>query len=165
MNDVINFDQFLKNNSSDDILDEIPVYNNISNINNESVMSDIKIESNNGLYKIYRDKYESFTCELEIDGADIHNTNVRLMFETNDWNIFIDGEIDINGNVEIPIKKMTIFNEGVKGKIRMEVIADNTLFIPWEDDFEVKLSKKVTMKFNESKSVKHKDNNVNIKMK
>ena len=31
------------------------------------------------------------------------------------------------------------------GKIKLEVIAENTVFVPWEDDFKVKMSKKVTV--------------------
>ncbi len=63
------------------------------------------------------------------------------------------GEIDRNGKVNIPIRKLNIFEEGTKGKIKMEVIAEGTVFTPWEDDFEVKMSKKVMVKFNENKSV------------
>ena len=43
-------------------------------------------------------------------------------------------------------------NEGSTGTIRLEVNADGTLFTPWEDNFVVKASKKVTVKVNEGKS-------------
>ena len=66
------------------------------------------------------------------------------------------GEIDRNGKVTIPIRKLNILEEGLKGTIKMEVIAEGTVFIPWEDDFEVKMSKKVMVKFNENKSTKPK---------
>lgn len=64
------------------------------------------------------------------------------------------GEIDRNGKVSIAIKKLNILEEGTRGKIKMEVIAEGTVFTPWEDDFEIKLSKKVTVKFNENKQSK-----------
>jgi hypothetical protein len=66
------------------------------------------------------------------------------------------GEIDSSGKVTIPIRKLNLFEEGTKGKIKMEVIAEGTVFTPWEDTFEVKMSKKVMVKFNESKVQKPK---------
>jgi hypothetical protein len=65
------------------------------------------------------------------------------------------GEIK-KGKCIIPIKKLNIFNEGQTGNIKLEVNADGNLFTPWEDKFVVKLSKKVTVKLNESKSSKPK---------
>jgi len=118
----------------------------------------------NNFYKIYKDKSENFNCEISVEGATIDSTSVRLLFETEEWNIFIDGEIDQYGNVNIPIKKMSIFKEGTKGRVKMEVIADNTVFVPWEDDFEVKMSKKVSVSFNENKQIAD-SRSVNVKMK
>ncbi len=63
------------------------------------------------------------------------------------------GEIK-NGKCIIPIKKLNILNEGQTGNIRLEVNADGNLFTPWEDKFVVKMAKKVTVKLNESKSIK-----------
>ena len=63
-----------------------------------------------------------------------------------------EGEVDKKGKCNIPIKKLGILNEGTTGKIRLEVIAEGSVFIPWEDDFKVRLSKKVSIKLNESKS-------------
>ena len=63
-----------------------------------------------------------------------------------------NGEIDKKGKCTIPIKKLAILNEGTVGKIRLEVIAEGTVFTPWEDDFKVKMSKKVAIKIHESKS-------------
>ena len=65
------------------------------------------------------------------------------------------GEIR-NGQCIIPIKKLNILNEGQTGNIKLEVNADGNLFTPWEDKFVVKVSKKVTVKLNESKSTKPK---------
>ena len=62
------------------------------------------------------------------------------------------GEIK-NGKVVIPIRKLNLFEEGQTGKVRLEVIAEGSVFIPWEDDFKVRLSKKVSIKLNESKSI------------
>jgi hypothetical protein len=110
-------------------------------------------ESNTEYYKVYADKSETFSCEIELEGANLKDTEVRLVLESDNWNLMFQGEIDINGKVTIPIRKLNIFEEGTKGKIKMEVIAEGTVFTPWEDDFEVKMSKKVMVKFNENKSV------------
>ena len=109
-------------------------------------------ESNTEYYKVYADKSETFSCEIELEGANLKDTEVRLVLESDNWNLMFTGEIDTNGKVTIPIRKLNIFEEGTKGKIKMEVIAEGTVFTPWEDDFEVKMSKKVMVKFNENKS-------------
>jgi hypothetical protein len=111
------------------------------------------VESNTEYYKVYADKAETFSCEIELEGANLKDTEVRLVLESDNWNLMFTGEIDRNGKVNIPIRKLNILEEGTKGKIKMEVIAEGTVFTPWEDDFEVKMSKKVMVKFNESKSV------------
>jgi hypothetical protein len=109
--------------------------------------------TNSDFYKVYADKAETFSCEIELEGANLKDTEVRLVLESDNWNLMFLGEIDINGKVTIPIRKLNIFEEGTKGKIKMEVIAEGTVFTPWEDDFEVKMSKKVMVKFNENKQV------------
>lgn len=110
--------------------------------------------SNSDFYKLYADKAETFSCEIEIEGANLKDTQIRLVIESDNWNLMFPGEIDRNGKVSIPIKKLNILEEGTRGKIKMEVIAEGTVFTPWEDDFEIKLSKKVMVKFNENKQSK-----------
>jgi len=110
-------------------------------------------ESRSDYYKVYADKAETFSCDIELEGANLKDTEVRLVLESDNWNLMFPGEIDRNGKVNIPIRKLNIFEEGTKGKIKMEVIAEGTVFTPWEDDFEVKMSKKVMVKFNENKSI------------
>ena len=123
-------------------------------------------ENNN--YKIFKDKSELFSCEITLEGANYKETQVRLILESDDWNIMFNGDIDKNGKCVIPIKKMNILEEGTVGKIKLEVIAEDSVFVPWEDDFEVKLSKKVSVKINESKSNPKnpvKKTNVSVKVK
>lgn len=123
----------------------------------ESVDEEENIDnSDSDYYKVYADKSETFSCDIELEGANLKDTEVRLVLESENWNLMFPGEIDRNGKVNIPIRKLNIFEEGTKGKIKMEVIAEGTVFTPWEDDFEVKLSKKVMVKFNESKTNKPK---------
>jgi hypothetical protein len=103
-------------------------------------------------YPVFKDKAENFTCDVMVEGARLVDTQARLILESDDWTIMFEGDIDRNGKCNIPIKKLNIFDEGTIGKIRLEVIAENTVFTPWEDDFKVKMSKKVMVQVHESRS-------------
>ena len=111
-----------------------------------------KEEKNENFYSLYKDKSENFSCDISVEGAAINETQVRLIVESDDWTLMFEGEVDKKGKCNIPIKKLGILNEGTTGKIRLEVIAEGSVFTPWEDDFKVRLSKKVSIKLNESKS-------------
>jgi hypothetical protein len=104
-------------------------------------------------YPVYIDKNENFSCDIEIEGAQLKDTQVRLVLETGEWNLLFNGEIDRSGKVNIPIRKLNILEEGARGIIKMEVIAEGSVFTPWEQDFEAKRSKKVMVSFNENKKV------------
>ena len=57
-----------------------------------------------------------------------------------------NGKINSSGKCEIPIKKLKgLIDESSKGNIRLEVIAEDTYFIPWKSEFEINASKKVTV--------------------
>ena len=111
--------------------------------------------SDEGFYKLYKDKAEDFVCDIAVEGVSQGDTEVRLIVESEDWTLMFTGDIK-KGKCVIPIKKLSLFNEGQTGKIRLEVNADGNLFTPWEDEFVVKVSKKVTVSMNESKSQKPK---------
>jgi len=125
-------------------------------INEEQEVEEEIVEKANTdeYYQVFIDKSENFTCEIELEGAKLKDTQVRLVLETENWNLLFNGEIDRNGKVNIPIKKLSLFDEGDHGSIKMEVIAEGTVFIPWEQEFEAKRSKKVMVSFNENKKSK-----------
>ena len=104
-------------------------------------------------YVLYKAKAEEFICDIAIEGVSQNDTEVRLVIESDDWNLIFKGEVK-NGKCIIPIKKLSLFNEGQTGDIKLEVNADGNLFIPWEDQFIVKTSKKVTVSLNENKKTK-----------
>ena len=126
-------------------------------------------EMQESFYSVYRDKSENFSCDVMVEGASINDTKARLILESDDWTLMFEGDIDRYGKCNIPIKKLNIFNEGVVGKIRLEVIADNTVFIPWEDEFKVKMSKKVTVQLSEGKSSQRgqlvRESNVKVRLR
>ncbi len=117
----------------------------------EEMKSEIEIkESSENYYKLYSDKSEDFICDISIEGANPKETEARIVVESEDWTLMFSGELK-NGKCVVPIKKLNILKEGQVGNIRLEVIAEGNLFIPWEDKFKVKLSKKVTVRVNEQK--------------
>ena len=98
------------------------------------------------MYKLFTDKSELFECDIKIEGASLSNSTARLVVETNDYSLMFNGKINNLGKCEIPIKKLKgLIDESSKGNIRLEVIADDTYFIPWKSEFEINASKKVTV--------------------
>jgi hypothetical protein len=147
------------NNNFDTDVDDIddhgtPYVDNIDEFEN--------LEDSVDYYKLFKDKAEDFICDIAVEGVNNNNTEVRLIVESEDWNLMFTGEIK-NGKCIIPIKKLNILNEGQTGNIKLEVNADGNLFTPWEDKFIVKVSKKVTVNLNESKEAK-KENKKGVKV-
>jgi len=98
------------------------------------------------MYTLYTDKQELFECSISLEGASVKNSQARLIVESDNLNLLFKGNIDSNGKCTVPIKKLkNLLEESTKGKIRLEVIADDTYFTPWESDFEVETSRKVTV--------------------
>lgn len=113
-----------------------------------------QIEDDEEYFIVYNDKNDTFSCELSVEGVDMNKCQVRLILETDDWNLFFNGKIDKSGKCEINLKKVSFLNDGEKGLAKLEIIADDTIFVPWESDFMVKKSKKVSVKINESSTQK-----------
>ena len=98
------------------------------------------------MYKLFTDKSELFECDIKLEGASLSKSKARLVVETQDYSLLFDGSISSGGKCEIPIRKLKgLIDEDTTGNIRLEVIAEDTFFTPWESDFEVETSKKVTV--------------------
>jgi hypothetical protein len=99
------------------------------------------------MYKLFTDKTEIFECSISLEGANISNSNARLVVESTDLNLLFKGEVDSStGKCTIPIKKLKgILAENTEGVMRLEVIADDTYFSPWQSNFQVDTSKKITV--------------------
>jgi hypothetical protein len=173
--DVFNFEDFLnrdnaqpiiENNNTKDELDEKVIENitqpAVEEPKKEEVVEDnkeyqqVKEDANDKYYKLYKDKGDEFTCDIMIEGSSVEDTYARIILESDDWSLIFPGVIK-NGKCVVPIKKLGILKEGEIGKIKLEVVAEGNLFIPWEDEFKVKLSKKVTVNVNESRNIKPDD--------
>ena len=149
--------------------EEIEIEDSLGSYNNKNNFT--KIDKNEKhFFQVYKDKSENFSCDVLVEGAKISETQARLILESDDWTIMFNGEIDNHGKCTIPIKKLNIFEEGTMGKIRLEVIAENTVFIPWEDEFKVKMSKKVMVELHRNNSDRKvenfiKESNVKVKLR
>ena len=98
------------------------------------------------MYKLFTDKSELFECDIKLQGASLKKSKARLVVETSDYSLMFNGSISTSGKCEIPIRKLKgLIDEDTTGNIRLEVIAEDTFFTPWETDFEVETSKKVTV--------------------
>ena len=97
------------------------------------------------MYKVLKDKNNEFQCEIKLEGASITNAKARLFLEADGAEYSFKGEIDGN-KCTIAMGKLSKFaNLLENGKIRLEVLADDTLFVPYESDYVLEQEKKVTV--------------------
>jgi len=128
--------------------------------------SPVEESVDDNFYKLYKDINEEFVCDIAIEGSSPEDTYARIIVESDEWSLMFPGEIR-NGKCIVPIKKLGILKEGEMGTIKLEVVAEGNLFIPWEDTFKVKLSKKVTVALNETRQQQRKplvNNKVGVKV-
>ena len=119
------------------------------------------------MYKLFTDKSELFECDIKLEGASLSKSSARLVVETQDYSLLFKGDINSSGKCEIPIRKLKgLIDENTTGNIRLEVIAEDTFFTPWESDFEVDASKKVTVEVKSQTTKKPiVETKVNVKVK
>jgi len=95
-------------------------------------------------YKLFTDKQEIFECKITLEGASLTQATSRMIVETPDLKLMFEGTIDKDGNCKVPIKKLRgLLGEETNGTMKLEVIAEDTYFLPWESDFEVDTAKKI----------------------
>mgnify|MGYP003334625149 CR=1 FL=1 len=104
------------------------------------------------MYKLLKDKNNEFQCEIKLVGANSKNAKVRLFLEGSGCEYSFNGSID-GDKLRVNMGKLKKF-EGLleTGKIRLEVIADDTLFVPYESTYELEESKAVTVEVVENGS-------------
>ena len=121
------------------------------------------------MYKLYTDKQETFECDLFLEGADLKESSARLIVESKDLTLMFKGTIDDKGNCKVPIKKLKgLLGEDTTGNIKLEVIAEDTLIEPWQSEFVVETSKKVTVEVKgqeDKKPIKEVSNKPQVKIK
>ena len=96
------------------------------------------------MYTLYSDKKNIFECDIQLEGASLSQAFARVIIEGDDLNLVFNGTITKDGNCKIEMPKLKIL-EG-SGNMKLEVIADDMYFNPWESDYELKKSKSITVK-------------------
>lgn len=97
------------------------------------------------MYKLLKDKNNEFQCEIKLEGTSANGAKVRLFLEADGCEYSFNGEIKGERCI-VPMGKLKKYaNLLESGKIRLEVVADDTLFVPYESNYEVEESKKITV--------------------
>ncbi len=134
---------------------EEPTYRTDNDFTDQNFTSDEEtIKRDPMAYKIFRDRSETFECRVHVEGSTLGNTKVRLLIESSEWNVYFNGKMTSDGRCVIPLKKMSILSEGLTGKIMLEVTVEDTVFYPWQETFQVQMSKKVRVEILSGQSQK-----------
>jgi len=104
------------------------------------------------MYKLLKDKNNEFQCEIKLVGASEKTAKVRLFLEGTGCEYSFKGTIE-GTRCRVNLGKLKTFSNLMEsGKIRLEVIADDTLFVPYESTYELEESKGVTVEVIENNS-------------
>jgi hypothetical protein len=104
------------------------------------------------MYKLYTDKQEVFECNIELEGASMSNAKARVILETSDMNLVFNGTVGNKGTCKVPIKPLRgMLDESTQGNIKLEIIADDVYFQPWDSNFTIESSKKIKVEVKEQK--------------
>ncbi len=101
------------------------------------------------MYTLYSDKKNIFECDIQLEGASLSQAFARVIIEGDDLNLVFNGTITKDGNCKIEMPKLKIL-EG-SGNMKLEVIADDMYFNPWESDYELKKSKSIKVEVKQPK--------------
>jgi len=98
------------------------------------------------MLKLYTDKKELFECNVALEGVNVKDSKIRAILKFEDKNLMIEGKIKSGGKGEIVFPKLKgLTEDGQKGTMELEVIAEDAYFQPYEEEFQVTASKKVTV--------------------
>ena len=115
------------------------------------------------MYTLYADKNNIFECDIQLEGASLAQAFARVIVEGNDLNLVFDGNINNDGNCRIEMPKLNMLKEG--GEMKLEVIADDMYFNPWNSAFELKKSKRVTVEVKQPTNNIIKENKAKVMVK
>tara|TARA_R110000796_G_scaffold83556_1_gene182707 strand:+ start:642 stop:1100 length:459 start_codon:yes stop_codon:yes gene_type:complete len=114
------------------------------------------------MYTLYSDKNNIFECDIQLEGASITQAFARVIVEGDNLNLVFNGDITSEGNCRIEMPKLNMLKEG--GEMKLEVIADDMYFNPWNSDFELKKSKSVTVEVKQPTNKVIKENKATVKV-
>ena len=93
------------------------------------------------MYTLYSDKKNIFECDIQLEGASLSQAFARVIIEGDGLNLVFNGTITKDGYCKIEMPKLNVM-EG-NGNMKLEVIADDMYFNPWDSDYELKKSKSI----------------------
>ena len=114
------------------------------------------------MYTLYSDKNNIFECDIQLEGASLSQAFARVIVEGNDLNLVFNGNINNDGNCRIEMPKLNMLKEG--GEMKLEIIADDMYFNPWNSDFELKKSKNITVEVKQPKDNIIKENKAKVRV-
>ena len=114
------------------------------------------------MYTLYSDKNNIFECDIQLEGASITQAFARVIVEGDNLNLVFNGDITSEGNCRIEMPKLNMLKEG--GEMKLEIIADDMYFNPWNSDFELKKSKSVTVEVIQPTNKVIKENKATVKV-
>ena len=115
------------------------------------------------MYTLYSDKKNIFECDIQLEGASLNQAFARVIVEGNDLNLVFNGNINNDGNCRIEMPKLNMLKEG--GEMKLEVIADDMYFNPWNSEFELKKSKNITVEVKQPTNQIIKENKAKVNVK
>ena len=115
------------------------------------------------MYTLYSDKNNIFECDIQLEGASLSQAFARVIVEGNNLNLVFNGDITNDGNCRIEMPRLNMLKEG--GELKLEVIADDMYFNPWNSEFELKKSKNITVEVKKQTSNIIKENKATVKVK
>jgi hypothetical protein len=98
------------------------------------------------MYKLFTDTDKQFTAEVDVQGAPLSECKARIILESENINLLYNGTIDKSGKCNVNIGRLkNVLKESDSGKLKLEIIAEDTLFTAWETNFVVDTKKKVSI--------------------
>ena len=115
------------------------------------------------MYTLYSDKNNIFECDIQLEGASLSQAFARVIVEGDNLNLVFKGDITTDGNCRIEMPRLNMLKEG--GEMKLEVIADDMYFNPWNSEFELKKSKNITVEVKQPTGNVIKENKATVKVK
>jgi hypothetical protein len=85
---------------------------------------------------IKENEQKNFRFTIEVTGTELRNAEARLVFEDSQSNKFFPLEIKNDGTCEYQLEYADV-RALSKGRVYLEVVAEQMLFKPWQDEFRV----------------------------
>lgn len=87
-------------------------------------------------YELYLTKKNKFECEININGTSLSKVEPRMILETKKCSVMFKGKIYDSGVCVVNLTNLEdFFNINDTGIMKLEVVAEDLLFVPWESRY------------------------------